>query len=195
MPSNVGFIAGLGQVRFTLELTPQSTPSGGDILAVAILTTERNPMPIEGQTVTFYLGADEITSQPTGTDGRTANTFTGLSFGTHAVSVQVAGVHVTQRHTFTKLTEEAPADLLVEPSGHNGKYNLTVTVLSVKGVGMPRRTIRIQDPQAKAHADKRTGEHGTYVYHVEFTDRERFVTVLVLGTKLSKTVRLFGPRP
>lgn len=195
MPSSVGFIAGLGPVRLTLELTPQPAPTGGDILAVVVLTTERNPMPIEGQTVTFYLGANESASQVTGADGRTAHTFTGLSFGTHAVSVQVAGVHVTQRHTFPKLTEEAPADLLVEPSGRNGKYNLTITVLSAKGVGMPRRTIRIQDPQAKARADKRTDKHGTYVHHVEFSDRERFVTVSVLGTKLSKTVRLFGPRP
>ena len=197
MASIVGFIAGLGQIRLTLELTPQSTPAGGDILAVAILTTERNPMPLEGQSVAFWLGRDEAASEPTDEHGRTSHTFTGLGLGTHAVSAQVAGIHMTQRHTFTKPKDEvieAPVDLLVEPSGRNGKYDITITVLSTRAVGMPRRAVRIKDPTVKTHKDKLTNKYGTYAHHVEFTDRERFITVSVLGTKLSKTVRLFGPR-
>lgn len=198
MASVTGYIAGLGQVRLTLELTPQNTPTGGDILAVAILTTERNPIPLEGQLVTFWLGRDEVASERTDAHGRADHTFTDLGFGTHAVSMQIAGIHVTQRHTFIKPKEEAveaPTDLLVVPVGRDGMYDLTITVLSPKGVGMPRRIVRIQDPKTpQLIKDQLTDKHGTRKHHMEFLDRERFITVSVLGTKLLKTIRLFGPR-
>lgn len=108
MPSVPGFVGGIGRVRLSLDLTGNPTPTGGEILAVATLVTEQNSEPVNGQSLEFYLGADRITDVVTGDDGRATHTFHDLGFGTHAVSVRIAGVYVTQRVTFVQPKPKTP---------------------------------------------------------------------------------------
>lgn len=198
MASSSGFIAGLGQIRLTLELTPQPGPSGGDILTVAILTTERNPLPIDGQTIAFYLDANEAASEPTGHDGRSVHTFIGLEFGTYAVSVQLAGVHVTQRHTFPRPTKMpiAANDVVfnIQPS-HVGTRVVITTVFREKpedrGVAVPKTPIVVSVREMDDSDTIETDDRGECVIFVpQFADNERNVRVEIRGTRIIKRRRL-----
>ncbi len=200
MASTSGFIAGLGKVRLTLELTPQPTPSGGDILAVAMLIADRDQVPLAGQTVTFYHGADEAASEPTHGDGRISNTFLGLGFGMHAISVQVAGVSVTQRHTFIKPAAEQinpPAELKVyaHPQGPAKEYYVSVELIGGQGP-VKQWPIEIKDPAHITYGKRvrvaKSAEDGAHRFTVE-TKRPREVFISVVGTPLEFTLRLPGP--
>lgn len=116
MPTSVGFLLGVGQARLVLELTANSTATGGDVLAVVILTTDRDPAPVPNQNVVFFLGGEERATETTNDHGRVAYDFLGLGFGVHRISAQVGGVQVAQQATFTQpkiktLDEEALARL------------------------------------------------------------------------------------
>lgn len=198
MPSLTGFIAGLGQVRLSLELTATQTASGGDILAVAILTTDRNPVPIDGQTIAFYLGANEVPSQSTEADGRASHTFAGLGFGTHAVSVQIAGVHVTQRHTFSPpvTTLKTATILNVGIIGTRGQQSLLISVSGDDGMLIPKFPFTIVD--GGNALPSHTEDDGTLLYHPKpaITEPSRPFTVRA-GNKpeLAWRGRLLGPKP
>jgi len=200
MSSTTGYIGGVGQVRITLELTPQQAETGGDILATTILTTERNPVPIEGHTIVFYLGASEVASEQTNVDGRASYAFTNLSFGTHAVSVQTAGVHVTQRHTFTKTAEKikVPANLKVyaHPEGPAAEYFISVELFGEDKVPTKRWPLEIKDTEHPDAAQRvrveHTGDDGAHRFMVA-TNRSRAIFISVVGTPLDYTLRLAGP--
>ncbi len=202
--SSIGFIGGgLGQVRLTLELTPQPSLTGGDILAVAILTSERRDVPISGQAVTFYLGPDEIVTPNTEDDGRAAYTFTGLGFGTHAVSIQVAGVHVTDRHTFSASAERVKriAPPLVRAEGDEGKYVISVAVMLAEGGpgrDIPVRLIISPLGAAPRIVDKVTDANGFLREDLVFDEDECDVTIQILGHEV-RIENLYGkshlPKP
>lgn len=196
MPSTTGYIGGVGQVRLTLEPTLQPTENGGDILATAILTTERNPVPIEGHTIVFYLGANEVTAEQTNAEGRVSHTFAGLNFGTHAVSIQTAGVHVTHRHTFTKPIEKVrvPASLSVTFVGPRGQQKLLIYLNTEDGSPVSGFSGTIRDGD-KSKTFK-TDATGAAIYHTRFTGASRAFEVRASNKPgLVWRGRLLGPKP
>lgn len=204
MPSSSGFIGVLGRVRLNLELTPQPTEIGGDVLAVAILTTDpprdREAVPLAGQTIVFYLGENEAAVRETNPDGRAPHTFTGLGFEMNAFSVQTSGVYVTQRHAFPRPSEpsKAPTNFTVEPLGDDGTYQLVVTVFSQKTPDAPRIGIGnikvIVANDRKLIVDGKTGPSGSVVIKVpHFRDRERSIAVSVEGVGRVERLQLLGP--
>ena len=201
MAYSSGYI-GLAQVRLTLELTPQPTATGGDILAVAILTTERNPVPVEGQTVSFYLGANEVASEQTSHDGRAAHTFYDLEFGAHMVSVQIIGVHMTQRHTFARpaRTPVAANDVVFNVQAvHGGTLVIITTVFRERpedrGVAVSKTAIVVSIDETgfseMIEPDDR-GEHALVI--PSFYDGERNIRVEIRGTRIIKRRRLLLAR-
>lgn len=201
--SNVGFIMGLGQVRLTFELTPQPSPTGGEILGIAILTSERRDAAIRGQRITFYLGPDEMASEETGDDGRATHTFTGLVLGTHTISAQIAGVHVTDRHTFVAPSEREKRinPPLVRAEGDEGKYVISASVVQSEGGparGIPVRLLVSPLGAAPTVVDQKTDENGLLTYDLSFDQDECDITVQVLGHEV-KIENLYGksrlPKP
>lgn len=197
MASITGYIAGMGQVRLTLELTPQNIPTGGDILAVAILTTERNPMPLEGQLVTFWLGRDEVASERTDAHGRAAHTPTGLGFGTHAVSVQVAGIHVSQRHTFSPPPVEklkTAKDLQVSIVGRRGDQTLLISVAGEDGMFIRSFPVSIVDGGQVFSAEMDEDGTTTHVMHIPIGESRRVEVRAGHKPELMWCGRILGPK-
>ena len=197
--SIVGFVGGLGKVRLVLELAPQPGSSGGDILAVAILTSERDQRPLEGETITFYLGKEETTAVTTEADGRASHSFDGLGFGAHAVSVQVAGVHVTVRHTFSLLTAKKLASPNVRAEGDEGKYLISASVVYDDGGparGIPVRLLisKLGKPGERPTPDPMTNEYGLAEHPLEFKEAECDVTWQIRSFE-GKITNLHGPSP
>ena len=200
MPTQVGFIAGLGKVRLTLEPTPQPTAAGGDIIAVAVLVTDRDQVPIEGQAVTFWRGPDEEETTPTDPHGHAAHTFTGFGFGTHSVSIQVSGLSVTFRHTFSPPAAKpkvVPAELKVyaHPEGPAKEYYVSIELPSQSG-GISDWPLEIKDIEHSDAAQRqrtvRTTADGSYQFTVK-TDNLRTIFISVVGTPLDSALHLPGP--
>ncbi len=200
MPTQVGFIAGLGKVRLTLEPTPQPTAAGGDIIAVAVLVTDRDQVPIEGQAVTFWRGPDEEETTPTDPRGHAAHTFTGLGFGTHSVSIQVSGLSVTFRHTFNPPAAKpptVPAELKVyaHPEGPAKEYYVSIELPSASG-GISDWPVELKDvahpDAAKRQVTARTGLDGAYRFRINASG-PRTIFISVVGTPLDYTLHLPGP--
>lgn len=202
MPSQIGSIAGLGKVRLVLELTPQPTPSGGDILAVVLLTIEQDQRPIEGQSVIFWRGADEEATEPTEEHGRANHVFTGFEFGAHAISAQVAGVSVSARHTFNpsmvKSRVPTGGKVYAHPQGPAEKCYVSVEVfgddqLPVKGWPLEIKDVNHPTEDQRQRVTK-SGDDGAYRFTVDMASgKPREIFISIVGTALDYTLRLPGP--
>lgn len=200
MPHATGVITGLGRVRLTLEPTAQPSESGGAILATGFLADERGGHGIEGETIVFWLGAEEAAVYQTDSYGRASWTFGGLGFTTHAISVQCAGIHVTYRHTF-----ERKARKLARPNfraeGDEGDYIIAGSLTYEDG--KPASGIRVRF-LISALGTKPREEHdvsdadGFVRYGLTFEEAECDVTVQVREFE-QKIENLYGrsrtPKP
>ncbi|MDP3727248.1 MAG: hypothetical protein Q8R35_01260 [bacterium] len=205
MPSQTGPIAGLGKVRLVLELTPQPTPTGGDILAVVLLTTDPDQRPIEGQAVIFWRGADEESTEPTVEHGRASHVFTGFEFGTHAsISAQVAGVSVSARHTFNPpvVKSRVPTSWKVHahPQGPAEKCYVSVEVFGDDQLPVKSWPIEIKDvghlTEGQRQRVEKSGDDGAYRFTVDVASgKPREIFISIVGTSLDSTLRLPGPPP
>lgn len=178
----------------SLDLS-ESVPGdeGAEVTATAYVSVDGRS--VAGERIEFSL--DERSSgtlETTDRDGRAKRKFERLGRGRHTIGAKIDKLVTRDRKTFEVKEEqaEAPVELSVDAFGGDGRYELVITVLSPKGLGMPRRAVRIQADRESA--TNQTGEDGVYRHPFRFDDFERFVTVSVVGTKLSKTLRLFGPR-
>lgn len=188
------------KVEFKVGVDVSETILGDDGMeATATAYVSAGDLPVKDIEGRFFF--DEQPSgapKRTGDDGRATQKFTNLSRGTHVLTFLVSSTTIRARKSFDVKEErvEAPTELLVGWAGQEGRYEFTITVLTSKGVGMRRRKVRIQDsadPKPIAAEVEETDELGVCTRSAEFRDRERTFTVSVLGTKLTRRVRLPGP--
>lgn len=85
-----------------------------------------------------------------------------------------------------------PATLVVHHDGRRGTHVLTINVVGQDGEGVAGRPVRIQSSSGDIVHDLETDQWGSATYRVTVTRRLEIVKVIVLGTSLSRLVRLSG---
>lgn len=185
MATVTGFVGSIGRIRLSLDLTGNPTPTGGEILARAMLVADQNSDPVGGQNIEFYLGPASEGVVTTTDDGYAHITFPDLGFGTHPVAARIGGVAVTGRVTFSPQTAKAKPikEPLVHSGGVDGKYTIHIACVHEDGgpaAGVVVKFIGTADGHPVA-ATRNTDENGFAEYEVSFREAERKIVVHCRG--------------
>lgn len=185
--------------KIRLELGETNKEGDEWSLTATAMVSDRDSRPIMDIAVQFYRNSARV-DEPVETegDGRATKEFSGLTKGNHLFEAQIVG---TDRRAKQKLNlkEDAktktPKKLKVDFSGWLGKYDLVISVMTEEGAGIKKAPIAIMDSQeTPSYKEDKTSDSGGYHYHLDFTEKERFITITVPGTELSWKRLLPGPR-
>lgn len=185
--------------KIQLELGEANKEGDEWSLAATAIVSDRDSRPVMDIAVQFYRNSARV-DEPVETegDGRATKEFSGLTKGNHFFEAQIVG---TDRRAKQKLNlkEDAktktPKKLKVDVSGWFGQYDLMISVMTEEGASIKKAPIAIMDPQATpSYKEQKTNDGGGYHHRLDFTEKERHITIAVPGTELSWKRLLPGPR-
>jgi len=205
MPYKRAIIESLGNVRLNLELNPQPSLTGGNILAFATLTVERDNSPIEGKTVVFNLGDNQTEYRETDGNGKASVNFANLPFGSYIISVFLdghTGLEVVSRHFFPWIAPPKLAEPKIDILGEDGLYKIIVSTQYENGLvakDIPV-TIELYFPKRQGQEHEEIGDEtditnkqGIYTYILKFDSYECDAIVNV-GGYIKEFKNLAGPQ-
>lgn len=194
MPSKTGTIPDIGKVRLDLDLRK----SQNNILAVAVLTNDRDKTAMHGETLVFKLGDNEVFRDETDPEGTVSYNFSVSNYGEYLLSVYLAnfpGIRVVYKDTLQILSTPEIKNPTIEIIGDEGLYKIIIVVyyenerpaenfpvlIVVNPVGKPPYEIR----------DK-TNKYGCFTKNLNFLDKDQDFTVFV-GPHTKEFKNFYGP--
>jgi hypothetical protein len=163
------------------------------------VTLTRGNRAASGQQVQVFL-AGHLLGEPQQTDGN-GKVVKDFSIKTAAKTISIEAQNVgfaTRGKKFIDLPRpqkesKAPAKIIPNESGSAGNYSISFQVLAQDDSPVPKAKIRICD--TTGHCDlKPTDKNGVAVYKTVFTEKEKIVRVIVLGSQAETWVNLFNEK-
>jgi len=184
------------KLRIRLELT-EANKVNEDWELTAIATVIDPKWPVPNIEIQFYHNGKAFDS-PIATDGegRTIKEFVSLKNGAHTIEAQIIGTTTKARQVkqLKEVRPKKPAKIICHPRGSKGKYDLMFQVLAeddspVKGAVV--RILDIDNPSGFVDLTP-TDKDGVIDHKIEFTEKEKIFTIMVLGTPISIWKNLFN---
>lgn len=185
------------QLRLRLELTePNKKDDTWELAVVAITFDKEGPVPdVEVQ---FYHNGKRIDSTvATDGEGRAEKDFSDLKKGNHVFEAQIVGttIKTRQKKNFKEDKPKKPEKILIHKTGSMGNYNLIFQILTGDNSPVVNATIQIMDSlnTKKVFELPKTDKLGVVQYDIQFTERRRVLTVIVLGSAIPvEKIYLYG---
>ena len=179
--------------HLSLEASPPNR-IGDEWSVTVVATTRKGKFPLTNEEVSFYLSGVSQGSEFTDSFGVAPKTFL-LGKGVYEIAARLKSGLASKIHLALKEDIKKPAKVVLDAVGMNGKYELTVYVLTEDGKGIPKIFVRIvEECGLEAPKNLETNEFGTASHRVHFTDSRRvyFADAMVLK---SEDKVLLGPSP
>ena len=181
-----------------LEFTEPN--ADGDVIAIAHVSFGNKPaenIPVEF----FYKDMLVPDSIEITKEGRAVKKFFGLKPGVYSVAARIQGSMNGNTESFrVNSLEKAsqarpiPFSLKVEVNGNNGEYVLSAFVADKDGGPIKEiPVIFAPEDDFLNHKKMLTNENGMVIQPITISSLERFMVVMVEGTKLTERIHLFGP--
>ena len=179
--------------HLSLEASPPNRI--GDQWSVTVVATVRKgKFPFTNEEVSFYLSGAPQGSEFTDSFGVAPKTFL-LGKGVYEIAARLKSGLASKIHLALKEDIKKPAKVVLDAVGMNGKYELTVYVLTEDGKGIPKISVRVvEECGLEASKNLETNEFGVASHGVHFRDSRRVYFAEAAGQK-SESIVLLGPLP